>query len=128
VIDPLVLNDNGAADRTAGQEAASAPAVRERLAGTSPDDQLDVLSELVRTEAAGALGHAAAGVVEPEQEFVDTGFDSLSATDFRRRLESATGLGLPETLVFDFPTPARLAEYLRDRLVGAALDSSSTSS
>jgi acyl transferase domain-containing protein len=122
-----IPNGNGTT-KPAAHNAESAPAVRDRLAGVSRDDQVGVLFELVRSHAAEVLGHAMAGSVEPSREFLDIGFDSLSATDFRRRLQSATGVSLPETLVFDFPTPTRLAEYLRDQLAGAGLDSSSTSS
>ncbi|HWO68441.1 MAG TPA: SDR family NAD(P)-dependent oxidoreductase, partial [Umezawaea sp.] len=90
-----------------------------RLAALPESGWDSVLAELVRTQVAGVLGHDNPGSIAPERAFKDIGFDSLTSIELRNRIGAVSGLRLPPTLVFDHPTPAALARFLRAEVDGA---------
>jgi polyene macrolide polyketide synthase len=102
----------------AGQETADS--LVGRLTGLTDQGRTDALLELVRGQVAEVLGHAEGEVIEDERQFSDLGFDSLTAVELRNRLGGATGLRLPATLVFDYPTPADLVAHLKSELLADA--------
>ncbi len=97
---------------------AAGDAIMDQLAGLAPAGQLRVVMDLVRQSTAAVLGHRESDALEPEQSFRSLGFDSLSAVRLRNRLQDYTGVDLPSTLVFDYPTPEVLATRLRAELLG----------
>ncbi len=97
-----------APDGFAAETAALAPAERERR-----------LTGLVRTQAAAVLGHQGPDAVGPRAVFKELGFDSLAGVELSDRLTALTGLRLPATLVFNFPTPELAARRIGDLLVAS---------
>ncbi|TVL91775.1 3-ketoacyl-ACP reductase [Streptomyces sp. SAJ15] len=109
------------AARTAdGDGADEASSLARRLAAAATEEEREALAlDFVRTQVAVVLGHAGPETVEPTRAFRDLGFDSLTAVEIRNLLGSLTGLRLPATIIFDYPTPIILAEFLREELVGS---------
>ncbi|WP_205775978.1 type I polyketide synthase [Micromonospora tulbaghiae] len=107
------------ADRNRPGTANAAPAAGEllgRLAGRPADERRRLLVEVICGAAAAILGHTGADTVNPRRAFTELGFDSVSAVDLRNRLRTATGLRLPATLIYDYPSPAALSRHLEGEL------------
>ncbi|MDE3069830.1 MAG: SDR family NAD(P)-dependent oxidoreductase, partial [Acidobacteriota bacterium] len=98
---------------------AGGPLAR-RLASAPESEWEGITLELVRGHVAAVLGHASAEAIDAGRAFKELGLDSLSAVELRNRLAQVTGMRLPATLVFGYPTPQALAHHLRERIQGGA--------
>ncbi|GAA2525408.1 hypothetical protein GCM10010434_086750 [Winogradskya humida] len=122
-----LLRDLPDAHRPAASIDSAAP---QNLAGRLGEligaDRERAVLDLVREQAGAVLGHGGDGLVEPGQAFKDLGFDSLTAVEFRNLLNASTGLSLPATLIFDYPTPVALAAHVLTELTQAGTPSIDT--
>ncbi|MGW2378480.1 type I polyketide synthase, partial [Kitasatospora sp. NPDC001683] len=108
--------------RTPARRAVAAPAaidLTRRLSGLGGEERRAAVLDLVRDQIALVLGHEGRSTVDPSKAFQDLGFDSLTAVELRNRLRTVTGLKLPATVVFDYPTAHALAGFLLEGLFGA---------
>ncbi|MEU5032140.1 type I polyketide synthase [Streptomyces milbemycinicus] len=107
------------AEETRPREDEADP-LRRKLAGCPPAEQHHILVRHVQAHAATTLGHADADAVPPTKPFQELGFDSLTAVQLRDRLNAGTGLRLPTTVLFDYPSAEELARHLHGLLVADA--------
>ncbi|MFH8349886.1 beta-ketoacyl synthase N-terminal-like domain-containing protein [Streptomyces sp. NPDC018045] len=114
----LPLSPAGKPDRRAlkrllaGTEAVPVAA---RLGAVPPYTAEDAL-ELVRDCVGQILGDAGPTVpFTPDTDFRRLGLDSIQAVRLRNLLREETGLPLPATLAFDFPTPVAVARVLAEQ-------------
>jgi pimeloyl-ACP methyl ester carboxylesterase len=91
--------------------------LQDRLHSLEPAEQEDVLLKLVVDYAATILGHADSEAVHPTRDFLESGFDSLTAIELRNKLAEAVGMRLPSTVVFETRQPAQLARWLHNEML-----------
>ncbi|WP_037902684.1 type I polyketide synthase, partial [Streptomyces sp. NRRL S-350] len=101
---------------SASARAAEEPVLRDRLAALGAAERVDALLDSVRSRIAEILGHGSLRAITPDRGLMDLGFDSLMAVELRNSLGRLTGLRLPSTFVFDYPTPVTMAQELDARL------------
>ncbi|NML53650.1 SDR family NAD(P)-dependent oxidoreductase [Streptomyces sp. R302] len=101
---------------------AAGPTLAERLAECAEEERHALLLDLVRAEVAGTLAYGGADSVDAKRGFKELGLDSLTAVELRNRLGRTTGLRLPATLVFDYPTPEAVAGHLLTELAPPVSD------
>ncbi|HEX4063184.1 MAG TPA: SDR family NAD(P)-dependent oxidoreductase, partial [Streptosporangiaceae bacterium] len=102
---PLLTGLIAVVEETAGARDTDGSALALEFAETAGDpERLDLVLQTVRAEAAAVLGHASTDRIVTDRGFLELGFDSLAAVNLRNRLSALTGLSLPATLLFDYPS------------------------
>ncbi|MYR58727.1 hypothetical protein GTY54_21630, partial [Streptomyces sp. SID625] len=97
---------------TAGEAGApETESLEQRLTGLAREDQVRILLDVVREQVA-AVRHDDPDAIDMRRGFTELGLDSLAAIELRNQLGAATGLRLPATMMFDYPNPETLAEFL----------------
>ncbi|MEU5090895.1 type I polyketide synthase [Streptomyces sp. NPDC021356] len=109
------------ASAAAGAGAGEAESLERRLAGLAREEQLQILLDVVRAQVA-VVRHDDPDAIDMRRGFTELGLDSLAAIELRNQLGAATGLRLPATMMFDYPNPETLAEFLLEELAPPAAE------
>jgi acyl transferase domain-containing protein len=98
---------------TAAEPAASpGPFLPDVLKEAPEERRRALVLQHVRRAALTVLGVPPSHALDDDQGLRDAGLDSLMALELKNRLQAATGLTLPTTLAFDYPTTAALTDFL----------------
>ncbi|MEV0414708.1 type I polyketide synthase [Streptomyces sp. NPDC050448] len=114
---PLLLRGLADGGRPRRNKAGTAkdggsPVLSARLVTLPAAEAEAAVLDWVRDQVAIVLGHPSGAAVDADQAFTQLGFDSLTAVELCNRLASSTGLRLPSTLIFSYPTPRELGLHL----------------
>jgi acyl transferase domain-containing protein/thioesterase domain-containing protein len=88
------------------------------LAGASPEEREAAILELVCAQTATVAGYPSPDAFDPHATFRELGFNSQGVVELYNRLVAATGLEVPLTVAFNYPTPIAVAGYLQAALEG----------
>lgn len=97
-------------------------------AGLSPSGQYRLVLQLVTAHIAEMLEQPVSADLAAECKLEDLGLGSLSAVELSNRLSTETGLQLPTTLIFDYPTVGALVQYVCAELAARSAGLTTTES
>jgi acyl transferase domain-containing protein/acyl carrier protein len=90
--------------------------LRDWLKATCAQERDEILAQLVLSNVSTVLGNGEPLELDLDTPFLDVGFTSFTALELRNLLCRQTGLAVPLTAIYDFPTPSSLVAYLHTRL------------
>jgi acyl carrier protein/phospholipid N-methyltransferase len=97
--------------------AAPLPVVIDLLPEVPPAERHDFVLQTVIEEIAHVLRLGPDAMQKRRSRLMDLGLDSLMAVELRNKLSTRLGIAdLPSTLIFDYPTPDAIAEYVLHRM------------
>lgn len=86
--------------------------LKDRLALVPPGLRRVLVIEFILARLKAELGDDGGDEIHARCRFADTGVDSKRALEFKEVLAEIFARPLPATLLFDYPTPERLAFFL----------------
>jgi myxalamid-type polyketide synthase MxaB len=98
----------------ASNPASEAPAadIRQELEAAPDGQRYRLLLSHLQAQAAKVLGYDGTTTMVVDRPLMEQGFDSLLAVDMKNRLNRMLQISLPVSLLFDYPTLGKIAEYI----------------
>jgi acyl transferase domain-containing protein/thioesterase domain-containing protein/aryl carrier-like protein len=96
--------------------ASAEKSIVDRVRELPKEQREEAVLGFLRDNIAEAVGAGSGAEVDPDTPLLELGFDSLTALQYRNRLQTMTGLRLTIGAVLDHPTPRALSRYLLEQL------------
>jgi myxalamid-type polyketide synthase MxaB len=84
----------------------------EQILAADPPERSTLVFQHVCQQVAVVLDLDPQAIDDPQCGFTDLGIDSLTSVELRNRLQTSLHRPLPATLIYDYPTPAALTDYV----------------
>ncbi|MEL6930449.1 MAG: type I polyketide synthase, partial [Cyanobacteria bacterium J06600_6] len=89
--------------------------LQDELNKATSTERRSLLLDALRAELARVLGFRASEL-DSKIGFFDLGMDSLTAIEFKNRLQDSIDFSLPSTVAFDYPNLEALGDYILDKM------------
>ncbi|MFG6107741.1 SDR family NAD(P)-dependent oxidoreductase [Leptothoe sp. EHU-05/26/07-4] len=90
---------------------------RQKFQKMGPADRRDYLINHLQNQVSQILGFNSSQAISLKEGLFDLGMDSLTALEFRNRLQRSLQCSIPTTVAFDYPTLTDLVDFLLQQLL-----------
>ena len=111
--------------RSLPQQTVSQINLQDELNKANTTERRSLLLNSLSLELARVLGFQATEL-DTKTGFFDLGMDSLTAIEFKNRLQNTIGFTLPSTVAFDYPNLEDLGDYILEKMFPEIDESSNT--
>jgi len=89
----------------------------QQIIAASVENRSQLLGAYIQAQLAGVLGLDPAAPIDTQQGLFELGMDSLTAVEFRNRVQMGLGCTLSATLAFNYPSIEAIANYLQQEVL-----------
>ncbi len=113
----MLLGESKVKKKTDKFESKEQNLILDELKQCSDGQRKNTLVAFLKQTALDVLGYSETEQISTDQPLVDQGFDSLMSVEMRNRLGKSLNQSLPASLLFDYPTLEKIAEYLLEEVL-----------